>query len=104
MPAHKFRIAQIVNYRPAGRGQDAPHGNRATSAERRWRVRISDQTFKWAAPADREGKRAEPMSWRAGMPAPVRFSGPAARFTRVAGQVAGGRFNGRPRCAVQKRA
>ena len=26
MPAHKFRIAQIVNYRPAGRGQDAPHG------------------------------------------------------------------------------
>jgi hypothetical protein len=26
MPAHKFRIGQIVTYRPAVRGQDAPPG------------------------------------------------------------------------------
>jgi hypothetical protein len=26
MPAHKFRIGQIVTYRPAIRGQDAPPG------------------------------------------------------------------------------
>jgi hypothetical protein len=26
MPTHKFRIGQMVTYRPAGRGQDAPPG------------------------------------------------------------------------------
>ena len=26
MPTHKFRIGQIVTYRPAMRGQDAPPG------------------------------------------------------------------------------
>jgi hypothetical protein len=26
MPTHKFRIGQIVTYRPAERGQDAPPG------------------------------------------------------------------------------
>jgi hypothetical protein len=26
MQAHKFRIGQIVTYRPAARGQDAPPG------------------------------------------------------------------------------
>jgi hypothetical protein len=26
MPTHKFRIGQIVTYRPAGRGQDPPPG------------------------------------------------------------------------------
>jgi len=26
MSAHKFRIGQNVNYRPAGHGQDAPDG------------------------------------------------------------------------------
>jgi hypothetical protein len=26
MPTHKFRIGQMVTYRPAARGQDAPPG------------------------------------------------------------------------------
>ena len=26
MATHRFRIGQIVNYRPASRGQDAPRG------------------------------------------------------------------------------